>query len=224
MADDHGEKTLPPTPERRKRMRAAGHVAQSADLSSAGVLLGGLLALVVTGGALVTFLAGLLTAQLSGESWLPAVSGDLAADSVLAAWTPLASSLGKALMPLLAAILLVGVGLNLAANRLLVFAVAGTARRLAHQSRCGPVADRFRRRHRSARIRSGKAGDRGRRRAVELARAADRNRKRRGPGSGGGRRAHLAIVPGHDDQDRTVAGRAGRGRLRRAPLALSSAT
>jgi flagellar biosynthetic protein FlhB len=113
MAEDQGEKTLPATPERRQRLRAAGHVAQSADLSSAGVLLGGLLALAVTGGALVEFLVGLLTAHLSGEAWLSSLAASGSGDVLLNGWTPLAQSLGKAVLPVLAVVLFAGVGLNL---------------------------------------------------------------------------------------------------------------
>ena len=42
MAEDDGEKSQDPTPHRRQQVREEGQVAHSQDLSSAGLLLGGL--------------------------------------------------------------------------------------------------------------------------------------------------------------------------------------
>ena len=136
MADDYGEKTLPPTPERRQRMRAAGHVAQSADLSSAGVLLGGLLAIVVTGGALLEFLVGLLTAQLSGEAWFGLLAMDVSGDALLSSWPALVQSLGKTVLPLLVVMLFVAVGLSVMQTGFLFL----PSRAMPDASRVSPAA------------------------------------------------------------------------------------
>lgn len=56
MPDDIGEKTEEATPRRRQEARERGHVARSADLSSALVLLGGLIVLRLTGGYAVEVL------------------------------------------------------------------------------------------------------------------------------------------------------------------------
>ena len=55
MAEDNGDKSLDPTPRRRQQARERGQVAHSGDLSSAGLLLGGLVVLLFTGSALLIF-------------------------------------------------------------------------------------------------------------------------------------------------------------------------
>jgi flagellar biosynthetic protein FlhB len=114
MAEDHAEKTQQPTPQRRQRMRDAGRFAHSLDLSSAGVLLGGLLGLVVAGGALAHFLVGLLGNYLSGAAWLGQISTDASThEALLAQWNPLVLGLAKVLLPVLGLLVLLAVLLNL---------------------------------------------------------------------------------------------------------------
>ena len=115
MAEFDDEKTLDPTPHRRQQARAAGQVPRSADLSSAGLLLGGLLVLVFTGGALLEFLAGFLTSSLGGQSWQTMLGpgGAADADAVASQWNPFLLSLAKVLLPPLALVTLLGVALNI---------------------------------------------------------------------------------------------------------------
>jgi flagellar biosynthetic protein FlhB len=111
---DHGDKSLDPTPHRRQQARERGEFARSQDLTSAGLLLGGLAALVLTGGALVDFLAGLLHGSLSGQSWMSWLGSDApTADVVAGQWNALVPALAKVLLPLLALMLLPAVGINL---------------------------------------------------------------------------------------------------------------
>ena len=72
MAETNGEKSHDPTPHRRQQAREEGHVVNSQDLSSATLLLGGLLVLLYCGAALVEFLGRLLSNHLGGEAWLVA--------------------------------------------------------------------------------------------------------------------------------------------------------
>ena len=111
---DIDEKTLEPTPHRRQRARAEGHVARSADFTSAGMLLGGLVVLVFTGGALVEFLTGFLTDALGGNSWMHLVhAGEpLQTPAVADQWNPLLHGLAKVLVPPLALVALLAVALN----------------------------------------------------------------------------------------------------------------
>jgi flagellar biosynthesis protein FlhB len=113
MAEEQVERTQQPTPRRREQVRAAGHVAHSPDVSSAGVLLAGLVALSLAGGALLQFLAGLLAGHLSGGSWL---AGMLTAGSkegeIVAQLHALSAGVAKVLLPVLGAGCLVAVGLN----------------------------------------------------------------------------------------------------------------
>jgi flagellar biosynthetic protein FlhB len=111
---DIDEKTFEPTPRRRLRARAEGHVARSSDFTSAGLLLGGLVVLVFTGGALVEFLTGLLTDALGGNSWMYLVrSGEpLQTPAVADQWNPVMHGLAKVLVPPLALVTLLAIALN----------------------------------------------------------------------------------------------------------------
>ena len=91
-----------------------GKSPRSADFTSAGLLLGGLVALVFTGGALVDYLAGLLTTSLGGQSWLHLVHSGTATDAqaVSGQWNALVMGLAKVLLPPLLLVALLAVALN----------------------------------------------------------------------------------------------------------------
>ncbi len=114
MAEFTDEKTLDPTPHRRQRARAEGQIPRSADFTSAGLLLGGLVVLVFTGGALVEFLARMLVDALGGSSWMHTIRSGSPADpqTMAAQWNPLMQGLGKVLLPPLALVALLAVALN----------------------------------------------------------------------------------------------------------------
>lgn len=65
MPEDVGEKTEEATPKHRQEARERGNVARSTDLSSALVLLGGLVVLRITGGYAVDVLFALVRAALA---------------------------------------------------------------------------------------------------------------------------------------------------------------
>jgi flagellar biosynthesis protein FlhB len=107
MSDYSGEKSLEPTPRRRQRAREEGHVAQSRDLGSAAVLLLGLAALLMLGGALAGFLVEYCREQLGGQVWLQAD-----ADFVVGHWNAVIWALGRRLLPILGLICLAGVAVS----------------------------------------------------------------------------------------------------------------
>ncbi|MEX2112683.1 MAG: EscU/YscU/HrcU family type III secretion system export apparatus switch protein, partial [Pirellulales bacterium] len=114
MAEFTDEKTLDPTPHRRQRARDEGRVPRSADFTSAGLLLGGLVVLVFTGGALVEFLTGLLVDSLGGNAWMHLIERGAPADAqrVAAQWNPILQGLSQVLLPPLALVALLAVALN----------------------------------------------------------------------------------------------------------------
>jgi flagellar biosynthetic protein FlhB len=114
MADTHDERTIEPTPLRRERAQAEGRVPRSADLNSAGLLLGGLLILVLSGGALVRHLTELMTSSLGGQSWrsLLRPSGELDSGLVASHWSALVTELAEVLLPPLALATLLVVAIN----------------------------------------------------------------------------------------------------------------
>jgi flagellar biosynthetic protein FlhB len=116
MAEHNGEKSQDPTPHRRRQAREEGQVARSQDLSSAGLLLGGLVVLFFTGGALLDFLAGLLTSYLGGEPRMAWVrSGQPAGGEAIASqWNALVGGLAKVLLPLIALVTLLSIVINVA--------------------------------------------------------------------------------------------------------------
>jgi flagellar biosynthetic protein FlhB len=115
MAEDVGEKTQDPTPHRRREMRERGQVAQSQDLTSAIVLLGGLTVLVFTGTALLDFLATLLVGNLSGQTWMETLRSGTTGqpDVVVQQWQSLVAGLAKVLLPVLGLMLLLAVAVNM---------------------------------------------------------------------------------------------------------------
>ena len=115
MAEDFGEKSLDPTPQRRQQARDEGHVAYSADLTSAGMLLGSLAVLMFLGGTLVESLAQLLSSYLSGRPWieLTRTGATLDGASVVSQWSTVLPVLARALLPLLAFMMVLAATLNL---------------------------------------------------------------------------------------------------------------
>jgi flagellar biosynthetic protein FlhB len=114
MAADDAEKSQDPTPHRRREMRERGQVAQSQDLTSAAVLLGGLTVLVFTGTALLEYLTGFLVGNLSGQSWMQTLRAGTACETevVVNQWQTLVAGLAKVLLPVLGLILLLAVVVN----------------------------------------------------------------------------------------------------------------
>jgi flagellar biosynthetic protein FlhB len=108
MADLDSTRTLAPTPYRRQQAREQGRVAQSQELVSAAMLLGGLIALIFTGGPLVEFLARLVAGQLGGRAWLT-----LDADFAVEQWGLLVRGLAPVLLPMIGLLALIAVGLHL---------------------------------------------------------------------------------------------------------------
>ena len=62
MADNRTEKA---TPKRRKEAREKGQIARSPDLTSAAVVLGGIVAVIVTGPAMLDHFAAIVRVGLS---------------------------------------------------------------------------------------------------------------------------------------------------------------
>ncbi|HOA51498.1 MAG TPA: flagellar biosynthesis protein FlhB [Thermogutta sp.] len=99
MPDQAGERTIEPTQHRRQKAREEGHVAHSADLVSAIVLLSGTLALFFFGRELSDFFFQ-LTKQFLGEVLITSDSG-----VVTALLTTVAQKLAIILGPILLAII-----------------------------------------------------------------------------------------------------------------------
>jgi flagellar biosynthetic protein FlhB len=76
------------------------------------LLLGGLAALVFTGGALLDYLAGFLASYLGGQAWMTWIG---AGDDQLAAsqWNALVSGLARVLLPVLGLMMLLAVAINM---------------------------------------------------------------------------------------------------------------
>ena len=77
MPEDVGERTEEATPRRRQEARERGHVPRSTDLSSALVLLGGLIMLRLTGGYAVTVLYGFVRVGLENLHRTELTPGDI---------------------------------------------------------------------------------------------------------------------------------------------------
>ena len=109
MPDQSGEKTQDPTPHRRQQARDEGNVARSQDLSSALLLIAGIVALLMLGGTLVEFVAGYTQRQLGGQAWLRA---DVA--TTVVEFNGLMFELGKRLLPILSVLMLTAIVVNIA--------------------------------------------------------------------------------------------------------------
>ncbi|MEX2355845.1 MAG: flagellar biosynthesis protein FlhB [Thermaerobacterales bacterium] len=109
FADDDGEKQEPATPKRRRESRERGEVFRSSELSSAVILLGGLLTLWF-GGSRAGEALSLLFDQAYGQ-WM--VVDWEAAD--IFHWAEIAGGVWLTVTgPVIAALVVVGVGVNLA--------------------------------------------------------------------------------------------------------------
>src|SRR3989304_784297 len=108
MPEQQGDKSHQATPHRRQRAREEGHVAKSQDLGSAVLLLAGMLALLMSGRALLEFLGEYTTRQLGGRPWLTANL-----DTVTAEWNSTLFSLAKCLLPILGLMMLTAIAIHL---------------------------------------------------------------------------------------------------------------
>ncbi len=109
MAEQNEEKTQEPTQHRRQQAREQGQVAQSRDLDSAVILLAGLVALLWLGGPVVDFFGGYTQRQLGSVRWLSVDSGTMVAEWQATWW-----EVGRAVLPVLLLLLVVGIAIKLA--------------------------------------------------------------------------------------------------------------
>ncbi len=118
---DFDEKTLDPTPHRRQEARERGQFARSHDLNAAGLLLGGVAALLVTGRQLLDFLARLMIDHLSGNAWLEGLQAGQAYSTatLIEHWNALVPALAAALVPLVALALGASLAVQLAQSGLM---------------------------------------------------------------------------------------------------------
>jgi flagellar biosynthetic protein FlhB len=108
MSEPFGEKQHEATPLRRQQAREQGHVVKSHDLSSAALLLAGLIALLSVGRPIVECLGRIAERHLGGPAWL-----NVDATSLAAAWNATAWELAGSLAPLLGALLASAVAASL---------------------------------------------------------------------------------------------------------------
>lgn len=77
MAENDGDKTEAPTPRRRQEARAQGNIARSHDLTSAALLIGGLLMMKWFGPNLISALRDIIAKLLSGPSLADLTAGGI---------------------------------------------------------------------------------------------------------------------------------------------------
>ncbi|MEM8947021.1 MAG: flagellar biosynthesis protein FlhB [Planctomycetota bacterium] len=104
MAEQSGEKTQEATPHRREQAREQGQVAYSQDLSSAALLIVGVMLLRFYGPDVVATAGGFMRYQLSTAGSLNVESSDVISESQIVIRT-----LGKALLPVVGLVALAGV-------------------------------------------------------------------------------------------------------------------
>jgi flagellar biosynthetic protein FlhB len=109
MPEQHGDKSQEATPHRRQKARLEGHVAKSQDLGSAVLLLVGMLALLMAGGALIGFVGVYAARHLGGEAWL---SADL--DFAMAQWNATLTGLARYVLPIFGLMVLAAIAVNVA--------------------------------------------------------------------------------------------------------------
>ncbi len=109
MADSDNEKNQDPTPHRRQKAREEGQVVKSQDLASAVLLLAGMLALVMSGGALVEFLGRYAHQHLGGQPWLR-IDPEMAALH----WNRTMSELARYFLPIVGLLVLAAVAIDVA--------------------------------------------------------------------------------------------------------------
>lgn len=115
MPDQYGEKSQEPTPFRRQKAREEGHVARSHDLTSAAVLVGGLLALGFLFTSLFSWVLDWTRGQL-GTLTLPLKD----VSSCVGITQELLAQLGRVLLPFLALAMAAGIAVDLAQMGLLI--------------------------------------------------------------------------------------------------------
>ena len=108
MAEDLGDKTEAPTPQRRLKAREQGNVAKSQDLNAALLLLGAVILLYTTGGGLIHALVSIMTGMLSEQT--------LASMELMDLW-PLVlgviAMIARAMAPLLAGLVILAILANI---------------------------------------------------------------------------------------------------------------
>ncbi len=109
MAEQFGDKQYDATPHRRQKAREEGHVPRSQDLASAVVLAGALAALMFLGRGLFEFLG-----RLAVYSWSELPDHALDPASFSARAIVIGGELAAVVLPLLAAMVIVAVVVNLA--------------------------------------------------------------------------------------------------------------
>lgn len=109
MPNQEGDKQHEATEHRKDEARKQGQIPRSQDLSSAALLLLGLLAFVPFGDDIAGMLGDLLTGQLSGSTWMP-----LDIQETPGALGGLMMAVVKALIPLWALLLVGAIVFNLA--------------------------------------------------------------------------------------------------------------
>jgi flagellar biosynthetic protein FlhB len=107
MADDFGDKTEAPTPQRRQKAREQGNIARSQDLVAAVMLLGFMVLLDVSGMGVMNALSAVMSAFLGRESL-----SDLTASGLMPHITDSALVVARAMLPLLGGVVLIAVLVN----------------------------------------------------------------------------------------------------------------
>ena len=109
MPEQLGEKTQPATPHRRQKAREEGHVSKSHDLSSAILLIGTVIGLMVVGEKIGEFILGLTNRYLGGEAWL-----SIDTNTTIHELLVLIFGLAEALLPILGLMVVLAVVINVA--------------------------------------------------------------------------------------------------------------
>ncbi|MDY0167556.1 MAG: flagellar biosynthesis protein FlhB [Thermoguttaceae bacterium] len=107
MPSSDGDKSQEATPHRRQKAREEGQVAKSQDLSSAVLLLLGLMVLMALGGGLIEFLGMLTRSQLGVVHHL-----NIDVEGAVNAWNNVLVSLSWRLLPIIGAMLLAAIVVN----------------------------------------------------------------------------------------------------------------
>lgn len=108
MAEQSGDKSQEATPHRRQKAREQGQVPTSQDLNSAALLLVGILTLMLLGRAVMEHSADSMKHLIGGDAWLTMDAGGF-----VQLWRLLLTELAKVMLPVLGAMLLAAVLINL---------------------------------------------------------------------------------------------------------------
>lgn len=108
MAEQAAEKTQEPTPHKRQQAREQGQVAKSQDLGSAAILLAGVSLLLLWGQSLCQFFVRFGAMLWGGDAWLRADPA-----FAVSVWNYSLSSLASVVLPILGAILLAAIFVDL---------------------------------------------------------------------------------------------------------------